>query len=95
MSPIRPTLFIALALAAGPAFASEDISLATQISTRLAETRRSSLTRLAVDVSQGKVTLRGSVASFYEKQIAIEACRTRAGAGWLIDAAQVVALAVR
>jgi osmotically-inducible protein OsmY len=68
---------------------SEDDALATQIANRLAETRRSNLRQLAVDVSGNKVTLRGHVGSFYEKQIAIEACRTRAGAGWLIDAADV------
>jgi osmotically-inducible protein OsmY len=82
-------------ISTAPVFVSEDISLATQIAARLADTRRASLRQLAVDVSPGKVTLRGSVASFYEKQIAIETCRTRAGAGWLIDAAQVVALAAR
>jgi fumarate hydratase, class II len=43
-----------------------------------AETRRKSLQQLAVDVTGGRVTLSGRVASFYEKQIAIQACRNRA-----------------
>jgi len=76
-------------ISTAPVLACEDDALATQISTRLAETRRASLRQLAVDVTGNKVTLSGHVGSFYEKQIAIEACRTRAGAGWLIDAAQV------
>ena len=76
-------------LSTGSILRSEDSTLAAQIALHLAETRRANLRQLAVDVHAGKVTLRGHVASFYEKQIAIETCRTRAGAGWLIDAAQV------
>lgn len=76
-------------LSVAPRLAADDTALASLISSRLAETRRPSLRQLAVDVSAGKVTLRGHVDSFYEKQIAIEACRTLAGADWLIDAAQV------
>ena len=69
-----------------------DDLLASQIATQLAETNRANLKRLAVDVRGGAVTLRGRVASFYEKQIAIEACRLRADIGRLIDAVEVACL---
>jgi osmotically-inducible protein OsmY len=70
--------------------ATEDHDLASQIAMKLAETRRFNLQRLAVDVHEGEVTLRGSVASFYEKQIAIETCRLRDGLCRVIDAVEVV-----
>ena len=47
--------------------------------------------RLAVKVSGGNVTLRGCVASFYEKQIAIQACRMLTSLDRLIDAVEVAA----
>jgi len=76
-------------IATAPILANEDAGLATQLTAHLAETRRAGLRQLAVAVSGNKVTLHGHVSSYYEKQIAIETCRTRAGAGWLIDAADV------
>lgn len=71
--------------------ASADRMLASQISMQLAETRRPSLKRLSVDVRGGEVTLRGSVESFYERQIAIQACRVLSGIERLIDAVEVAA----
>jgi osmotically-inducible protein OsmY len=68
-----------------------DRLLASQITTQLAETNRASLKRLSVNVRAGEVTLRGSVGSFYEKQIAIQACRMLAGIERLIDAVEVAA----
>ena len=50
---------------------------------------RPALKRLAVNVAAGSVTLRGSVASFYEKQIAIQTCRVLAGIERLVDAVEV------
>ncbi len=67
-----------------------DDLLASQIARQLAETNRANLKRLAVDVREGALTLRGRVASFYEKQIAIEACRLRADLSRLVDATEVV-----
>jgi osmotically-inducible protein OsmY len=64
--------------------------LANQITAQLAETNRANLKRLAVVVSEGAVTLRGYVSSFYEKQIAIEACRMRADLSRLVDDVQVM-----
>ena len=66
-----------------------DRLLESQIATQLAETRRPSLQRLSVDVEGGAVTLRGRVGSFYEKQIAIQACRVLSGIEQLIDAVEV------
>lgn len=73
-----------------PALASTDDLLASQISTQLAGTKRANLRRLAVDVREGAVTLRGQVGSYYEKQMAIEACRLQADVSRLVDAMEVV-----
>ena len=66
-----------------------DRQLERQIARQLAETNRRGLTRLAVSVAGGRITLRGCVASFYEKQLAIETCRGLAGIEQLIDAVDV------
>jgi osmotically-inducible protein OsmY len=68
--------------------ASDDL-LRRKIASQLAETNRPALKRLAVNVAAGSVTLRGSVASFYEKQIAIQTCRVLAGIERLVDAVEV------
>lgn len=71
--------------------AGTDRDLERQITHQLAETNRPGLKRLAVMVSGGNVTLRGSVASFYEKQIAIQACRVLTSLDRLVDAVEVAA----
>jgi len=68
---------------------SADHALAKQLVSNLADTRRASLRRLSVDVKAGEVTLRGSVASFYERQIAIQTCRMFPGIDRLVDALEV------
>jgi len=68
-----------------------DRLLESQIAAQLAETRRPSLQRLSIDVQAGQVTLRGCVGSFYERQIAIQACRVLSGIQQLIDAVEVAA----
>jgi len=78
-------------IAAAPVPATADRLLAGQITTQLAETNRANLKRLSVNVSGGEITLRGSVSSFYEKQIAIQTCRMLAGIDRLIDAVEVAA----
>lgn len=78
-------------VAAVPGRGNNDHLLAHQISTHLAETNRASLKRLSVDVHGGRVTLRGSVGTFYEKQIAIQTCRVLTGIERLIDAVEVAA----
>jgi osmotically-inducible protein OsmY len=66
-----------------------DYLLADRITTQLAETNRANLKRLSVNVRAGEVTLRGSVGSFYERQIAIQTCRELSGIDRLIDAVEV------
>jgi osmotically-inducible protein OsmY len=78
-------------IAAAPIPAATDSLLACQIANQLAESNRASLKRLSVAVNNGEVTLRGSVGSFHEKQIAIQACRVLAGIERLIDAVEVAA----
>jgi osmotically-inducible protein OsmY len=69
--------------------ASADTLLAAQIATQLAETNRANLRRLSVAVRGGEVTLRGCVASFYERQIAIQTCRVLTGIVRVNDAVEV------
>jgi len=76
-------------IAAASPVSDADRAIADQISTQLADTRRASLRRLSVNVHAGEVTLRGSVGSFYEKQIAIQACRMLEGIDRLVDALEV------
>ena len=76
-------------IAAASPVVSADRAIATQIVSHLADTNRANLRRLSVDVQAGEVTLRGSVASFYEKQIAIQICRILPGIDRLIDALEV------
>jgi osmotically-inducible protein OsmY len=76
-------------IAAATPVASADRDIATQIISHLSDTNRANLRRLSVDVRAGEVTLRGCVASFYEKQIAIQACRILPGIDRLIDALEV------
>jgi osmotically-inducible protein OsmY len=71
---------------------STDLFLATQIATQLAETNRANLRRLTVAVRGGEVTLRGSVASYYERQIAIQTCRMLEGIVRVNDAVEVAAI---
>jgi len=66
-----------------------DNLLADRIATQLAECNRANLRRLSVNVRAGEVTLRGCVGSFYERQIAIQACRELPGIDRLIDAVEV------
>jgi len=69
-----------------------DRQLERQITSHLAETNRPGLKGLAVNVADGRVTLRGCVASFYEKQIAIQTCRVLAGIERLTDAVEVASV---
>ena len=70
---------------------STDRQLERAIAYQLAESNRRGLRRLDVNVADGNVTLRGCVASFYEKQLAIQTCRVLAGLDRLIDAVEVAA----
>lgn len=68
-----------------------DRQLERAIVLQLAESNRQGLRRLDVNVADGNVTLCGCVASFYEKQLAIQTCRVLAGLDRLIDAVEVAA----
>ena len=74
---------------AATSFGQADYLLASRITTQLAETNRANLRRLTVNVRAGEVTVRGSVGSFYERQIAIQTCREMPGIGQVIDAVEV------
>jgi osmotically-inducible protein OsmY len=76
-------------IAAAQSLDSTDGLLANRIATHLADTNWPSLKRLSVDVRGGQVTLRGSVGSFYEKQLAIQACRMQSEVEQMIDAVEV------
>ena len=78
-------------MVAASAVRPSDRLLERQITSHLAETNRPGLKGLAVNVADGRVTLRGCVASFYEKQIAIQTCRVLAGIDRLTDAVEVAA----
>lgn len=69
---------------------STDSVLRRKIFAHLAETNRPNLRSLAIQVAEGNVTLRGQVASFYEKQLAIQACRGVLGTGLVTDDVEVV-----
>ena len=69
---------------------SSDSVLRRKIFAHLAETNRPNLRSLAVQVAEGNVTVRGQVASFYERQLAIQACLGATGTGLVTDAVEVV-----
>lgn len=67
-----------------------DRSLQMKIVSQLSQSHHQALRKLAVEVHQGHVTLRGNVRWFYEKQLAIQHCQA-SGACQLIDAVEVAA----
>ena len=71
---------------------SSDLLLAAQVAAQLADSNRANLRRLTVAVRGGEVTLRGRVASYHERQIAIQACRTLAGIVRVNDAVEVAVM---
>ncbi len=67
-----------------------DRELETRIRGSLEGRFFASLRRLDVTAHDGTVTLQGQVASFYEKQLALSACRQVDGVRSLIDCVGVV-----
>lgn len=67
-----------------PAPTDADQRLQTRIVSQLAQSHHQALRKLAVEVHEGHVTLRGNVRWFYEKQLAIQHCQAQ-GARQLID----------
>lgn len=70
-------------------FVSPDQDLQRRVISFLAARYLPSLRQLQVEVHQGTVTIRGCVASFYEKQVAIHSCQRVAGVRNLVDAVDV------
>ena len=74
---------------ATPHYVTKDQDLQRRVLSFLAGRYLPSLRTLQVDVHEGTVTLRGRVASFYEKQVAIHSCQRVAGVRNFIDAVDV------
>ena len=72
-----------------PCATDENSELRCRVTSYLATKHLPSLRRLMVNAAEGTVTLRGSVDSFHEKQIAIHSCRRVAGVRQLVDAMDV------
>ena len=68
---------------------SPDRDLERRVSSYLADRHLPGLRRLQVAAQNGTVTLRGTVSSFYEKQLSQQCCRQVAGVMKLIDAVNV------
>lgn len=67
-----------------------DRRMQLRIVSQLAQSHHQALRKLAVEVNEGLVTLRGNVRWFYEKQLAIQHCQAE-GARDLVDAVEVAA----
>jgi osmotically-inducible protein OsmY len=75
-------------LLGSPAILDADRNLQSRIVSQFAQSHHQALRKLAVEVSEGSVTLRGHVRWFYEKQLAIQHCQAE-GARQLVDAVEV------
>ncbi len=67
-----------------------DQDLKQRVSDYLLSRQMFALRNLDVQTDQGVVTLTGQVATFYEKQIALNVCRRVAGVYQLVDHVEVV-----
>jgi osmotically-inducible protein OsmY len=67
-----------------------DDELCQRVRMLLGDTRRPGVSQLAVQVSNGVVTLQGQVATFFVRQLAIEGARRVAGVQMVIDQIVVV-----
>lgn len=67
-----------------------DLDLETRVRAALAIRLGPTLRRLSVDARSGRVTLRGQVQSFYEKQLGNASAIRVAGVSALIDAVEVI-----
>lgn len=67
-----------------------DEDIAIQIWESLKQRRIPSLDSLDINVRSGELTLRGTVASFYEKQVAMSVCKKIPGVDAFIDRISVI-----
>ena len=68
---------------------SASLELKRRIATFLHQRGVSSVRRLNIEVSNGVVTLDGTVSTFYERQICISCCKHVAGVMRLVDNLEV------
>ena len=68
-----------------------DGELERQLLSFLFERQIPALRRISVAVSNGIVTLKGRVQSFYERQLCLSCCRRVAGVRQLVDQIEVAA----
>ena len=62
-----------------------DLDLQNRVSSYLGSRHFPAFRELDVHVAKGEVTVSGRLSSFYEKQVAIHACRRVAGVTQLVD----------
>ncbi len=66
-----------------------DRDLEHRVTVRLLDRNMAALRQVAVRADSGRVTLRGTVTSFYQKQLCIQACRGVPGVVAMIDEVEV------
>ncbi len=66
-----------------------DRDLERHVTVRLLNRNVVSLRQVVVQASSGTITLRGTVTSFYQKQLCIQACRDVPGMVALVDKVEV------
>jgi len=66
-----------------------DRDLEQDVTARLLNRHVPALRRVGVRAERGTITLRGTVTSFYQKQLCIQACRAVPGVVALVDEVEV------
>ena len=69
-----------------------DRALERHVTAGLLNRNMAALRQVIVRASSGTVTLRGTVTSFYQKQLCIQACRAVPGVVALIDEVEVASI---
>ncbi|MGC3966779.1 MAG: BON domain-containing protein [Pirellulales bacterium] len=67
-----------------------DLDLQRRVASFLADSNMPGLRQLRVDAEAGVVTLRGTVRTYYEKQLSQQRCKRVAGVVRLVDKVEVV-----
>jgi osmotically-inducible protein OsmY len=69
-----------------------DRDLEHYVAVRLMDRNNGFLRQVVVRADNGTVTLRGTVTSFYQKQLCIQACRSVPGVATLVDEVEVASI---
>ena len=69
--------------------ASHDVDLRRRVQSFLNDTNMPGLRQLAIEARDGTVTLRGTVRTYYEKQLSQQRCKRVAGVIRLVDKVEV------